>query len=229
MHRPRLAFWAGLQAIAPILLGIVPFATIAGAAAVGAGLPETLALGLSVIVYAGASQLAALELVRQDAPVFVIVGTALIINLRFLMYSASLAPHFQALPLRWRSPLAYVLTDQAYAVSVSRFTDDAGISRGWYYLGAAVPMWITWQASNAVGVFLGAQVPPSWSLDFAIPLTFLALLVPALKSRPAVLAALVSAGVAVGAAALPLNLGLLLAAFAGIGAGLLADQHTRSS
>ncbi|BCR04327.1 branched-chain amino acid transporter AzlC [Desulfuromonas versatilis] len=223
MSSPKRAFAAGARDISPIILGVIPFALIAGISAVGVGLSELEALGMSYIVFAGASQLAAVDLVGRHAPVAVIVLTALVINLRFCMYSASLAPHFHGLPLHWRAPLAYLLTDQAYAISITAFGNGRMRHKHWYYLGAAMTMWVTWQTGTAAGVFLGAAIPKSWSLDFAIPLTFLALLFPAIKDRPSLVAAASAGALALAGHGLPYNLGLFLAALGGIGAGALAD------
>ncbi|WP_435099107.1 AzlC family ABC transporter permease [Halorubrum sp. N11] len=215
--------WAGIRDVSPLLLGIVPFGLVAGIAAVDAGLGLTEAVGLSVIVFAGASQLAAIELIGKDAPLAVVVGTAVVINLRMVMYSASIAPHFADYGRRLRAVLAYVLTDQAYALSVAEFERNSERSRWRYYLGAAVTLWVVWQIATVVGVVVGASVPDAWGLTFAVPLVFLALLVPAMKDRPTTAAAVAGGTIAVVAAGLPLNLGLLAGAVSGIVVGLLTE------
>lgn len=214
---------AGVRDALPLLLGIVPFALVAGIAAIEAGLSPAQAVGLSVIVFAGASQLAAIELLGETAPLAVVVGTAVVINLRMSMYSASIAPHFQHLRQRTRAILAYVLTDQAYALAVAEYATDGETDRKRYYLGVALTLWVVWQAGTVVGVVVGAQVPEEWGLTFAVPLVFLALLVPAMKDRPTTLAAVVGGAVAVVAAGLPFNFGLLAGAGSGIVAGLAAE------
>ena len=225
MPSARESFLAGARATAPVLVGIVPFGLVAGAAAVGVGLSGLQAVGLSAIVFAGASQLAAIDLLGQDAPLAVVVVTALVINLRMVMYSASIAPYFQGVATRWRAGLAYLLTDQAYALSVTRFGDDRPVRRRWYYLGAAAPLWAVWQVCTVVGVVVGARVPESLPLSFAVPLTFLALLVPAITDRASGVAAAVGgAGAAVGVG-LPLNLGLIAGALVGVLAGLVAESR----
>ncbi len=216
----------GLTAVAPILIGVVPFGLIAGFAAVDAGLSIAQAGGLSVIIFAGASQLAAIDLLRQDAEFVVIVATALVINARMMMYAASLSPHYKELPLRAKAGVAYLLTDQAYAVSISRFGRESIPLPGRVslYLGAAIGLWVTWQTNTIIGAAIGTGVPDGLSLDFAIPLVFLALVVPAVIDRPTFVAALVSGTIAVAAAPLEYNAGLLLAAISGIGAGLLVPR-----
>jgi 4-azaleucine resistance transporter AzlC len=214
---------AGVRDVSPLILGIAPFALVAGIAAVDAGLGLAEAVGMSVIVFAGASQLAALELLGENAPLAVVVGTAVVINLRMLMYSASIAPHFADYGRRLRAGLAYLLTDQAYALSVAEFDENPDRSRWRYYLGAAASLWAVWQVGTVAGVVLGAGVPDAWGLTFAVPLVFLALLVPAMKDRPTTVAGVAGGAVAVVAAGVPYELGLLVGALCGIGAGLLAE------
>lgn len=222
-------FVDGARATLPLLLGMVPFGMIFGVAAAGIGLAEEMAVFMSLVIFAGASQLAVIQLVGADATASVIVLTALVINLRFLMYSASLAPHWSHVPVRTKGPLAYLLTDHAYAVSINRYAKDEPVREMWYYAGSALSVWVTWQLATVAGVVLGSSVPPSWGLDFAIPLTFIALLVPGISDRPVLVAALVSAGVAVAAYTLPYNLGLIAAAVCGMAAGLLTEQQAAAT
>lgn len=225
MSDNRSAFLAGAKAVSPILLGVIPFGLICGAVGVGAGLDEWAASSLSWIIFAGASQLAAIQLMAQDASVPVVILTGLVINARFLMYSASIASHFDGLPPLRKASVAYLLTDQAYAVSIARFTEDDTVPRFAYYLGTALLMWVSFNLTTVAGAYLGAFIPASWQLDFAIPLTFIALVIPAVKDRPTVLAAAVAGTVAFLAAPLPYNLGLMTAAATGILAGYLAERR----
>ncbi len=224
MSFSRPAFLAGVRDVAPMMLGVAPFGMITGVAAVGVGLDPGQAVGMSVLVFAGASQLAGIALIGQGATFAVIVATTVMINLRMAMYSASLAPWLQHLRPGTRLGLAYLMTDQAYAFSILRYRREAeAFPRRDYYLGVATPLWALWLAMTAAGALVGAQVPPSWQLDFAIPLTFLALLAPAVRDRPGLLAALVGGALALALRGLPYNLGLVIAAFAGIGAGTAAE------
>lgn len=211
-----------MRTVAPVLLGIAPFGLVAGAAAVDVGLPVSGAVALSVVVFAGASQLAAIDLLGQGAPAVVVVLTALVINARMVMYSASLAPYLREEELGWRTLEAYLLTDQAYALSVTRFA-DGDVPRRWFYLGTALPLWVVWQVATVAGALAGARIPESVPLTFAVPLTFLALLVPAVEDRPTAAAALVGGSVATLVTGLPYNLGLLAGALAGIVAGVLVE------
>ena len=218
---------AGVRDVSPLMLGIVPFALVAGIAAVDAGFGLAEAVGMSVIVFAGASQLAALDLIGGGAPLVVVIGTAVVINLRMVMYSASIAPHFSRYTRGIRAFLAYFLTDLAYAASVAEFGKNDDRSRSRYYLGAAVSLWIVWQIGTVVGVVVGTSVPDVWGLTFAVPLVFLALLVPAMKDRPTTAAGVAGGAVAVITAGLPLNLGLLAGAISGITVGLLMEARER--
>ena len=156
-----------------------------------------------------------------------VIATALVINARHLMYSAALTPHFREFPARWRLVLPYILTDQAFAVSIIRYeTESDPDYKRWFFFGSAISLWVTWQVTSAAGVLLGASIPESWSLDFAIPLVFLALLVPALRDRPSVVAALVGGAVALAANDISYNLGLLIGALSGIVAGVIAERVT---
>lgn len=214
------AFRAGATAIAPVLLGVVPFGVAAGVVTVEAGYGAVETAGHSVLIFAGASQIAAVALLGDGAPVAVVVFTVLVINLRMLMYAASLSPHMADIPLRRRLLGAYLLTDQAYAVSIVEFRQSLTADQRWaFYLGAAVTLWAPWQLSTVAGALVGTSLPDGLPLGFAVPLMFLALLVPAVTDRPTLAAATTSAAIATLGAGLPSNLGMLLGALAGIGVG----------
>jgi 4-azaleucine resistance transporter AzlC len=222
----RAAFVAGAKATAPVLLALVPFALAFGTMAAGSGLSALEALAMSVFVFAGAAQLAMIPLISTGASVAVIVLTVLVINLRMALYSASLAPHFRRLTAGWKALLSYLLTDQAYAATITRFDEGRTEEpdKRWYYLGAALAVWVTWQPAAMLGVFLGSRVSEGWSLDFVLPLTFIALVLPAIKDRTTATAALSAGGTAVLASAMPLNLGLITAALVGVLGGLVAEN-----
>ncbi|QZX98411.1 AzlC family ABC transporter permease [Halobaculum rubrum] len=223
----------GIRDTLPLLLGIVPFALVAGVAGIEAGLTPLQTVGLSVVVFAGASQLAAIDLLGRDAALGVVVLTVVVVNLRMLMYSASIAPYFRELSARVRAGCAYVLTDQAYALSLARYAGDRDrettTRRPYYYLGVALTLWIVWQAGTVVGVVFGAAVPDSWRLGFAVPLVFLALLVPAVSDVPSLGAAVVAGVVAVLGAGLPFNAGLIVGAVVGVATGIALDESRLGS
>jgi 4-azaleucine resistance transporter AzlC len=211
--------------MAPLLVGIAPFGLVVGAAMVSSGLSVPQALGMSVLVYGGAAQLAVVDLLARDTPFLVVAVTGLVVNLRFAMLSASIASYFRRLPSAWRWVVGALLVDVLYAVSVTAFERDPGVDRRWYYLGAGAVTWVGWQAGTVAGVLLGTGIPGTVPFEFVVPLIFIGLLVPALDDAPTVAAAAVGAGAAVLGADLPLNAGLLVAAACGVGAGLLADRR----
>lgn len=218
------AFRQGSVAMLPVLVGVVPFALVAGLAGVANGLSVLETAAFSLLTYAGAAQIAALELFGRGAPLWVAIGTAVIINLRFAMYSAALAPQFRDLRPSRRLLSAFLIVDHAYAVASSQFHRFRGQrQRNAYYLGACAAFWVTWQVCALIGSLAGVGLAGSPILRFALPLSFLALLVPHLRARPAVVAALVGAIVAVVFSELPANLGMLAGALSGIVAGLLVE------
>jgi len=220
----RSTYAAGARAVLPILLGVAPFGLITGVAMVAGGITPWAAIAMSLLVFAGASMLAATQLLGTAAPVALIVLTVLFINLRFMMYSASLRPHLGGLPLRWRLLAACVLADNPYALSVARFTERPEMpGKLWFFLGASTTVWLVWQIALAAGALAGSGLPAAWRLEFAAPLAFIAMSVPLLRDRAMVAAALVAGTVVVLLHAMPLRLGLVFAALAGIGAGMLAE------
>ncbi len=230
MPSPRSEFVAGFKAELPILLGVIPFGMIYGVLALGAGLSAGAAQAMSSIVFAGSAQFIGAQLFRLGTPGVIVVLTTFVVNLRHMLYSASVAPHLRHLEPKWKWLLAYLLTDEAYAVVITHYnrTPDlpASASNGhWYFLGAGLALWSAWQASTAAGIALGAQIPASWALDFTLALTFIALVVPTLKDRSSAAAALSAGTVAVLAAGWPYKLGLMVAAMSGIVVGLLVEAR----
>ncbi|MCL4395745.1 MAG: AzlC family ABC transporter permease [Chloroflexi bacterium] len=229
MSTARSEFSAGVRAQLPLMVGVIPFGLIYGALAVQLSVPASLAQGMSSIIFAGSAQFVAAPLFAAAAPGVIIVATVFVVNLRHALYSASIATYLERLNPVWKVLLAYVLTDEAYAVTIAYFRANAfRESKHWFLLGAGGMLWLCWQLSTAVGIFVGAQVPSSWSLDFALPLTFIALVIPMLKNRAYVTAAVVAGSVGVLTVGLPYKLGLLIAAVVGIAAGLAADVKRES-
>ncbi len=221
---PERPVWSGVMSVGTLIVGVIPFGLVFGVAAADGGLSLLEMLGFSVGIFAGASQIAALELLIDGSPVWLAAVTALVINLRMLMYSASLAPYFAHVPLGQRLGGAYLLSDQAYAVSVIRFEDDWPIGKRFsFYLGAGVALWTAWQITTSAGLLLGKGLPDDVALDFAIPLVFLALLLPTLQSAPTVLAALAAGLVATAAAGGGAgDVSILVGALCGVAVGGIA-------
>ena len=219
----------GVVSILPVAVGVIPFGLVFGIAAGDAGLDVVTTEAFSIMIFAGAAQLAAVDLLARDAAVWVAATTALVINLRMLMYGASLAPYIRGTPGWARATSAYLLTDQTYAVTVVAADDlDDPHRRLAYFTGAGVTLWVTWQTCSVVGLLVGAAIPDTLPLPLVIPLVFLALLPPAVRDRPGVVAAVVGGAVATLALDLPANAGMPLGALAGIAAGVVTERRTQA-
>jgi len=219
---PREEFIAGSRAIVPVLIGTIPFGFVTGVATTAAGMTLLQGIALSVLSFSGIAQLISAQLVAAGSPVVVTVAAAFVVSLRFMMYSAALAPHVAHLPLRERLLVAYLMTDQTFAMAIRHYEQPGEPRhRHWHFLGSALVLYASWQAAVAAGALAGAVVPASWSLDFAVVLSFIALLVPAVRGRADLAAAIVAGAVALFSAGLPYRLSLVAASIAGIAAGMV--------
>ena len=208
-----------------MLPGVFPFGVITGVAMVASGIEPLAAMAMSLAVYAGASMVASAQLLASGSPALLVILATLFINLRFMMYSASLRQHFAHAPLRIRMLTAYLTADNAYGLLLGREGDES--SKLAYFLGSATVIWTVWQLAVGTGIVVGAGLPASWRLEFAAPLAFIAMTIPHLRDRAMIIAAL-AAGIAVIAAhSLPLRLNILVAAAVGITAGLLFEKQAR--
>lgn len=206
-------FRHGFRSILPIISGIIPFGVVMGSAFAEAKLEFWQAALMDTVVYAGAAQLASVDLMKINAAVFVVVGTGLVINLRFLLYSAAMAPYLRHSSWWTKCFAAFTLTDQSYAALTANQeklpTDQAVVE---FYVGSATCMLLTWHLAVLAGYVFGNFAPMSWSLDYAIPLSFVALLMPTLKTRQHVMIALLSAGLSLAFYGLPLKTGIMATA-----------------
>ncbi len=216
----------GVADAIPIVLGYLPFGLIMGTTIARSPLHDVIGWASSPLMFAGASQLAAIELIDAGAGAVVVVATALVINLRHVMYSGGLAPWFRDAPLRFQYGAPFLMADPVYTMSAVRFPElPDSRSRRQYYLSLGLFLFAGWTSMTAAGILVGAALPDGIGLDLAVPLTFIALLVPAIDDRPTLVAALVGGTVALVAHGLPLHLGLLVGAVAGIIAGVVADPQ----
>lgn len=221
----RDEFLLGLRDEAPLQVGIIPFGMIFGVLGITAGLTPLQTLMISVIVFGGAGQIVFIQLVGANAGLTVTTGTIGIINLRHLLYSASVASHLGHLSMRWKILLSYLLTDEAYAISIKRFEEKPPSPDMHYHLlGTSLLLWGVWQCATIAGIVLGAAIPPSLGLEFAIPLTFLAIIINHILKTPHQIAMIVSAIVAVSAYNMPWKLNIFIAACAGMAAGFAAEK-----
>ena len=221
----RAAAIQGAKDMLPILLGGVPFGLIAGVSAASIDFGPLEAVTISGVVFAGAAQLASYDLLGQSAPAIIVFMTAVVINLRFAIYSAAIAPTFAKEKAHVRLLCAFLLTDQGYALTAGREDKEHSVP---YFLGASISLFFMWTSTTAVGAILGASIPASWSLDFAVPLCFVALLAPAIRDRRQLIVAGVTAAAALLFASAPHKSGVILSILAGIAAGALLDRMART-
>jgi predicted branched-subunit amino acid permease len=217
-------FRDGFLEMLPAAVGLVPFGIVCGVGAAAAGASWLTSLGMSAIIFSGAAQIVAAQMIAADAPFLVIVLTTTVLGLRLLMYSAAIAPYMKPLPERWQRALAFMLSDQVFAAAIRRFhIDDDRVAAGRHFLGSGFALWFAWQVSCMLGYFAGNLIPAAWSLEFAVPLCFIALVAPLYRDSPTILAA-ATAGIAVLALAhLPMRLNLMAAGVLGILIGTAAD------
>lgn len=195
---------------------------------VASGIPPLAAMLTSLLVFAGASMVASAQLLASGTPALLVILTTLFINLRFMMYSASLRVHFAHAPLRWRLLIAYLVADNAYGLTLARFADHPDDpAKLEFFLGASVPVWLAWQLAVLGGILIGSGVPASWRLEFAAPLAFIAMSVPFLRDRATVAAALAAGITAIVANDLPLRLSVVAAGLTGIAVGMLFERRAR--
>ena len=218
-------FFLGVTAMLPLLLGVVPFGLVFGVLGINSGLTETETILMSSIVFAGASQVVFAQLWAAGSAYIVIGSSVALINLRHVLYSTSVAQYLEKLNFKWRIILAYLLTDEAFAVSIRRFTAH-GTSKPvhFFMLGAGLTLWLAWQISTIIGVIAGSTIPENWELAFAIPLTFIAIVVPLLRSIPTIVSALTSGLIAICGQSLPWNSWIIIAALGGILMGAFIEK-----
>ncbi|MGD1855920.1 MAG: AzlC family ABC transporter permease [Leptolyngbyaceae cyanobacterium] len=228
----RHEFWAGARQTIPLIVGAIPFGIIFGTLAQSSGLSFAGAMGMSAIVFAGASQFIALGLLGAGAPLGIIVLTTWVVNLRHLLYAVSLVPHVKHLSQTWKLPLGFWLTDENFMVAIQRYRqDDLSPYKHWFQLGSALAMYSNWQLSTLVGLTLGQSIPNAgaWGLDFAMVATFIGMTIPYLTNRPMVATVVVSGVVALLTQGLPHQLWLMVAAIAGILTGILTENSLKQT
>lgn len=222
----KSAYWAGVRDGLPFILMAAPFALLFGVVATDAGLSVGQAMGFSVLVIAGASQFAAVQMIMENAGIAFVLLAALAVNLRMAMYSASLVPYLGAAPLWQRALVSYLNFDQTYITSVSRYEARPEMSvpdRISYFFGVATPITPLWITMTLVGILAGAAIPDAWALDFIMPIMFLAMVAPMMKSLAHIAAAAVSIIVALALISLPSGTGLLIAAAAAMLTGAIVE------
>ncbi len=220
------AFTHGLRDMLPAVPAMAAWSLVTGVAMAKSTLTLSQALGLSLIAYAGSAQLAALPLLVAGSPILVAVLSALMVNLRFVIYSAALSPAFRTLPLQTRLGLGYLISDMGFMFYMRR---EAALRdhpmRAWYFLGLGVLVFFVWHTAALVGLFAATTIPQNWGLDFVGTLALLALLVPMLATRPSQVGAAIAALLSLSLHRLPFKLGIVIAILSGIGAAVYAERR----
>ncbi|MEI4484713.1 AzlC family ABC transporter permease [Frigidibacter sp. MR17.14] len=225
---PRSAFWQGFRESLPYVLTIVPFALLFGVVSMEAGLDLPQTMGMSILVIAGASQFAAVQMMAEHAPALIIIITALAVNLRMAMYSAALTPDLGKAKIWQRAVISYVMVDQCYALAAQEYQRRPARpvpEKVGYFFGSATAICPIWIVMTLVGALFGQAIPAGFAIDFAVPVTFLAMIAPMLRSLPHLVAAFVAITVALLCAWMPHNAGLFPAAIAGMIAGAETERR----
>lgn len=224
----KSTYLRGLKDGAPFLIMAVPFATVFGVVATDAGLQISQTIGFSLLVIAGASQFAALQMMLDNATIVLVLAAALAVNLRMAMYSAALVPHLGAAPLWQRAVVAYLNFDQSYMMSLLEYEKRPDMSvpeKTAYFIGVASLIGPAWVLATVVGALAGSQIPEEYALDFIVPIMFLAMVAPMLRTLAHVTAAFTSAVLGLAFAGMPTGSGLLLAAICAMIVGAIVETR----
>jgi 4-azaleucine resistance transporter AzlC len=227
---PLREAWHGLRDTLPFMFGSIPFGILFGTLAIAYGLTAASTMTMSLTVFSGSAQFIAIQLVHDGSTLVVVWFATLVLNLRHLLYAATLVDHVRPLSQAWRFPLAAFLTDETFAVMERRYRTQGGSKYAhWYYIASCAGMYANWQFWTFIGVTVGQNYPEvqNWGLEFAVVVTFIGIVVPLLTSAPYWAATITAGVVAVIAYPLPYKLGLMLAALAGIVVGVVLDIRKR--
>ena len=224
----RGAFMGGVRLSLGATLSYLPFGVVCGVASIQAGMSEAAAVAMAAMVFGGSSQVVVNQLLLSKAPLWVVIASGLIVNLRFMIYSAALSRHARSAPLRHRLLYSAFLVDHTYAFTEQHARDNPGTAHllG-FYLGCAVVIWPTWVLFNALGIFAGLSIPASWQLEFTVPLAFVSLMAPLLRDRGMWIAALVGGLAGLVFVNLPLKLGLIAACATGVAIAMGVERWNR--
>lgn len=228
---PWREFWAGARQTIPLIVGAIPFGIIFGTLAQTSGLSFAATAAMSACVFAGSSQFIALGLLGSGSPVGIIVLTTFVVNLRHLLYAVGLVPYLKHLGQSWKAALGFWLTDETFMVAIQRYHQpDSSPYKHWFQLGSALSMYGNWQLCTWLGLTLGQSLPnaANWGLDFAMVATFIGMTIPYLKTRPMVATVLVAGVAALLARSLPHQLGIMVAAIAGILVGVTLETTQKA-
>jgi 4-azaleucine resistance transporter AzlC len=218
-------FWAGFRATIPLVIGALPFGLIFAALATATHIPPLVTIGMSALIFAGSAQFIAVKLLAAGATAPLVILTIAVVNLRHMLYGMTMGPHVKRLPQRWLALLGFLMTDEAFVTSIQRYErDDDSPFKHWYFFGSGMAIYVFWNLMTIIGIFAGSLIPESWGLDFALDVTFIGMLIPMARQRPALVAALAAGVTALLAHSLPNQLGLIVAALVGVAAGVIAES-----
>jgi 4-azaleucine resistance transporter AzlC len=228
----RHEFWHGLHDTFPLMVGALPFGIIFGSLGIAQGFSPWQVMSMSMFVFSGSAQFMAVGLVASKAAIWVIWAATFVINLRHLLYAATLVSHVRHLPQRWRFPLAALLTDETFAVMDLRYRERGSARNAhWFYFASCISMWLNWNFWTLIGVVVGQSFPDvkNWGLEFAMVATFIGIVVPGLKTPPFWAAAITAGLVSSLLNGLEYKSGLMLGALAGVVVGVTLDLRRRKT
>jgi branched chain amino acid efflux pump len=223
----RTDLLAGARAMTPWLIGLAPFGLVIGIGAAQASIPTLAGWLTAPLIYSGSAQVATIQMLDAGAAPFAVVMTVLVINLRLILYSAAMAPHWRGTPLWWRLLCGYLLIDPSFAVGIERYGQEHDRRRAHaHYLGGAVALWVTWLAAIAIGATVAARVPAWLHLELLIPLYLIGEIIPKLRKADTRIAALVAGGVALACVTVPMHLGIAIGIISGVAVAFLANGRS---
>jgi 4-azaleucine resistance transporter AzlC len=225
---PWSEFLSGCRGILPLVVGAIPFGIIYGTLAAATGLSFGGTLAMSAAVFAGSSQFVAIGLLASNTAIPLIILTTVFVNLRHLLYSASIVPHVHHLSQPWKLLLGFWLTDEAFVIAIDRYNQsDSSTYKHWYQFGASGLMYLNWLLCTLIGLTIGHRIAnvAEWGLDFAMSATFIGMIIPYLKNQPMILAVLAAGIMALLTHHFPHQLGIILSTLTGILTGALAERY----
>ena len=212
----------------PLQLGVFPFGIAYGILGIEVGLTNIQTYLLSIIIFAGVSQIVFAQLFSTFTPSFMIVGTIGIVNLRHILYGVSLSSYLKKLSLKWRIILSYLITDEAFAISYKRFSEEKKTKyMHFHLLGSGITLWISWQISTLIGIFIGPSIPISLNLEYVIPLSFIAIVVVSINTKIKLIVFIMSALFSILLRDLPWNLWIITSALVSIIIGVLISNFRK--
>jgi len=229
MNKNFKIFLKGITDVSPLMIPVIPFGLIFGILSIDIGFSPLATMGMSLIVFGGASQIILLQLFSGGASSFVIISSVGAVNSRHLLYGAVVSEHVSDLKLIWKIIISYFLIDQAFATSNEYFKKNKEKNKYFHLIGGGFTCWVVWQTTTFLGIILGAAIPEKLGLSFAVPLTFLAILVNDFRKMNNIIVILVSGLVAtLGFNHIPYKAYVIVAALAGLFAAMILTKMIKN-